>query len=150
MQKHWKASLSSFALTAALVAMPGLVQAQQRPQQQPQPQQQQQAQACTAKVSPATVQSGQKAAEVTFTFSEAIGQVTDVSASDDSGIELAAASDLPRQELAAGSPAPRPIAMGDAANSWKVYLNTTDAKAGQQELTLNSSMGECKAQITVK
>jgi hypothetical protein len=152
MQKDRK--LSRLVLALALVAVPGLVVAQtpapQRPAQQ-QPQPGQQAAACTAQIQPATVETGARVVPITVTVSDAqFGEVTGVAAPSASGIALAGASDLPREPLAAGQPAPRPIAMGDAANKWVVYLNVSGAQAGRHELTFRSGRGQCTAQLTVR
>jgi hypothetical protein len=142
MQKDRK--LSHLGLALALVAVPGFVAAQ-TPQQQQQPAQQ--AAACT--IQPSTVQAEGRATPITVTVGQQFGEVTGVTAPAASGITLATASDLPREPLATGQPAPRPIAMGDGANKWVVYLNVAEAEAGRHELTFRSARGQCTAQLTV-
>jgi hypothetical protein len=145
MQSHKKISILGLALATAAVALPGQVAAQDPAQDPAQfPTQQQQ---CQAQVSPAQVAAGERAAEVRITVSEPIGEVTGLQAGA-SGIQLAAAEDLPRTPLAADD-APQPIRMGDAENQWVVYLNTTGAQAGQHELTFELASGTCTGQVTV-
>jgi hypothetical protein len=40
--------------------------------------------------------------------------------------------------------------MGDAPNTWIVYLNLADAEAGTHELAFTSGRGECTAELTVR
>jgi hypothetical protein len=133
MQKHTKRSLVTIALAAAFVALPTLAEAQAQ---------------CSASVSPEQVAAGESAVAVTITVSEPIGEVTGVQAAEGSGISLAAPSDLPRDLLSAGA-APQPIAMGDAENTWIVYLNPSQAEAGAHELTFTTALGSCTGQLTV-
>jgi hypothetical protein len=149
MGNHRKPSGLGLALAVALVALPTHVAAQATPEPQQQQPTDLQQEACSAQLMPVQVEAGEAATQVTITVSQPIGEVTGVEAPEGSGIRLASAADLPRTPLAAPDEAPEPIRMGDAANTWIVYLNLADAEAGQHELTFNSSRGDCTAQITV-
>ena len=134
-------SLLGLILAGALAAVPSHVAAQAAPQQQ---------QSCTAEITPGAVEAGARAVPVTITVSQPIGEVTGVRAAEGSGIALAQPTDLPRQQLAAGAQAPQPIAMGDAANTWIVYLNLAEAEAGAHELSFTSTRGACTSELTVR
>lgn len=106
--------------------------------------------ACTAEVSPAEVPSGSAAVELTVTLPDAPGPLTAVEAAPRSGIALASPADLPRSEMADDAEeAPRPIAMGESANSWTIWLNTANATPGRYQLTFNTGMASCQGEIVV-
>lgn len=107
--------------------------------------------ACTAQVSPASVQVGQKAVQVEATLSQSVGVIKTVDAGD-SGIALASAADLPKSEMARSEKdgEPQPIQMAAEGNSATLWLNTSSAKAGDQHLTLQGEKGSCTAQLTVE
>lgn len=141
MQTLTKTGLSALALMTALAVVPADVIAQDQPLEGPQ---------CTAEVQPQQVAAGSNAVPVTITVSEPIGQVTGVNVAEDSGISLAAASDLPRTEMAAGEEQPQPIRMGEGENTWIVWLNLANAQEGTHELTFTSTQGECTANLEVR
>jgi hypothetical protein len=140
MQPQRKTSLLGIALAAALVGLPASLMAQQPGQQQQE--------ACTARISPTQLAAGEAATQVTITVSQPIGEVTGVDGGE-SGITLAEASALPRTPLAGPDDRPTPIRMGDSEGQWIVYLNTTEAEAGQHELAFRSERGACTGQIAV-
>ncbi len=107
--------------------------------------------ACTAQVNPASIQAGQKAVQVQATLSQSVGAITSVDAGE-SGLELAAASDLPKSEMSRSETdaEPQPIQMAAEGNSATLWFNTANAKPGQQHLTLKGEQGDCTAQVTVE
>ena len=142
MQTLTKTGLSALALVAALAIVPADITAQDQPldaQQQ-----------CTAEIQPQQVAAGSNAVPVTITVSEPIGPVTGVNVDEESGISLAAASDLPRTEMAAGEEQPQPIRMGEGENTWIVWLNLAEAQEGSHELSFTSTQGECTANLEVR
>lgn len=138
-----RSPLAAASVACALALVAGSVGAQEVPEPQ--------LEACTAELSPAEVQAGSAAVEVTATLSEAPGPVTAVEAAPASGIALASPADLPRADMAAdeAEEAPQPIAMGDAANSWTVWLNTANAAPGRYQLTFNAGTASCQGEIIV-
>jgi hypothetical protein len=107
-------------------------------------------QQCTAAAVPAEVEAGQAAVRVTFTFSEAIGAVTDLKAPEESGIKLAVPDDLPRQEMANPEIPPKPIEMSlEDANEAYLWLNTGSAVEGLYEIALTGAQGSCTGHLTI-
>lgn len=109
-----------------------------------------QQQQCNAELTPAQVEIGSRAVQLTAKLSENIGPITDFKAPEASGLVLASPTDLPRTDLAAGAAEARPIKMAEGTNSWTLYLNTSNAKAGQHEVTLVARDRECKSRLTVR
>lgn len=107
------------------------------------------AQECTAEVLPAQIDGGANAVRLTVSMSSAVGEVAGLEAPSDSGIEVASPRDLPRSELAAGAPQ-APITAGPRANSWIVWVNTSEARPGTHALTFVGSEGRCTASVTVR
>lgn len=143
-------TLNRSALTAASVACAlALAVAPVDAQDVPEPAEAADA-ACTAEVSPAEVPNGSAAVELTVTLPDAPGPLTGVEAAPTSGIALASPADLPRSEMAEDAEeAPRPIAMGESANSWTIWLNTANATPGRYQLTFNTGMASCHGEIIV-
>jgi hypothetical protein len=107
-------------------------------------------QQCTATAVPAEVEAGQAAVRVTFTFSEAVGAITDLKAPEESGIKLAVPDDLPRQEMANPEIPPKPIEMSlESANEAYLWLNTGSAVEGEYEIALSSAQGSCMGHLTI-
>jgi hypothetical protein len=107
-------------------------------------------QQCSATAVPAEVEAGQAAVRVTFTFSEAIGAVTDLKAPEESGIKLAVPDDLPRQEMANPEIPPKPIEMSlENASEAYLWLNTGSAVEGQYEIALTGAQGSCTGHLTI-
>lgn len=106
-------------------------------------------QECTAQVSPAQVEAGAAAVMVSVTLSEDIGAVERVEAVG-SGITEASSDDIPRTEMATDEEAPKSILEGAAANTWTVWLNTTDAEAGTYPVTFVTTEGTtCTADLEI-
>ena len=107
-------------------------------------------QQCTATAVPAEVEAGQAAVRVTFTFSEAVGAITDLKAPEESGIKLALPDDLPRQEMANPEIPPKPIEMSlEGANEAYLWLNTGSAVEGEYEIALSGAQGSCTGHLTI-
>ena len=107
-------------------------------------------QQCTATAVPAEVEAGQAAVRVTFTFSEAIGAVTELKAPEESGIKLAVPDDLPRQEMANPEITLKSIEMSmEDASEVYFWLNTCSAVEGQYEIALNGAQGSCTGHLTI-
>jgi hypothetical protein len=104
---------------------------------------------CTAQVSPAQIEAGSEAVQVTVTFSEDIGHVTGVDQENTHGIDIASPMDVPRAPMAAGDPAPTPIQMGDDERSWTFWLNTSEAEEGTHSLVFLSGENRCEAELEV-
>lgn len=141
MQNLSRSTVAVATVACALALTVGPVQAQEVPE----------AAACTAEVSPAEVPSGSAATELTVTLPDAPGPLTGVEAAPGSGIALASPGDLPRSEMAAeeAEEAPRPIAMGESANSWSIWLNTANATPGRYQLTFNTGMATCRGEVVI-
>lgn len=143
MQNLSRSTLAAASAACALALVAGTLGAQEVPEPQ--------LEACTAELSPAEVQSGSAAVEVTVTLPEAPGPVTAVEAAPASGIALASPADLPRSDMAAdeAEEAPQPIAMGNAANTWTVWLNTANATPGRYQLTFNTGTSSCQGEVII-
>lgn len=141
MQNLSRSTLAVATVACALALTVGPVEAQEVPE----------AAACTAEVSPAEVPSGSAATELTVTLPDAPGPLTGVEAAPGSGIALASPGDLPRSEMAAeeAEEAPRPIAMGESANSWSIWLNTANATPGRYQLTFETGMATCRGEVVI-
>lgn len=107
------------------------------------------AQECTATVQPATVAGGAVAERMVVTLSEAIGDVTSFSPAEQSGLRLAAPSDLPRIPLAGAGDAPQPIQTANEGNSVTIWINSVDALPGEHEFSLLGADGECQGALTI-
>lgn len=129
--------LAAFAFLAAFAAAPAGLNAQD-----PSPQ-------CEATIAPGQLSVGETATRVTISMSLPIGPIMGIEASEGSGIALSSPADLPRTQLAAGEGPPRPIRMGDAPNTWDVWLNLSEAEEGTHEIMFQSESGTCSAEITI-
>jgi hypothetical protein len=129
--------LGALAVTAAVMAVPDGVSAQVD----------ESAPACSAEVAPTEVAAGANAVRVTVTLSEDIGAVASIETSEDSGLALAAATDLPRVPLATEQPSVITPAMGEHA--WTVWVNTSESEPGTHEVTFIGPEGRCTADLTV-
>lgn len=142
MQKLNRSALTAASVACALALAVSPVDAQDVPEPA--------VAACTAEVSPVEVPNGSAAVELTVTLPDAPGPLTGVEAAPTSGIALASPADLPRSEMAEDAEeAPRPIAMGESANSWTIWLNTANATPGRYQLTFNTGAASCQGEIIV-
>jgi len=121
----------ALALTAALVAIPAGIQAQE----------------CAAEVDPAVIPVGETAVAVTVALSESVGAVTGLEGGA-SGIATAAPADIPRTAMAADEQ-PRPIQMGEQQNTWTVWLSTAAAEPGRYMVAFVAGEANCVAAVTV-
>jgi hypothetical protein len=139
MQTLTRATGSMLTLAAAVALMPSNANAQDIDSYD---------QECTAQVSPSQIEAGSEAVRVTVTFSEGIGDVTDVEQENADGITLASAMDVPRTEMAADE-APSPIEMGTDETTWTLWLNTTEAEEGTHEVYFVAGQNRCAAEVDV-
>lgn len=102
--------------------------------------------ACTAEVSPAQVETGSEAVQVTVTFSEKIGTVTQL---ESDGITLASPMDVPRAPMAAEDQPRTPIHMGADETRWTFWLNTAEAEEGTHTLHFVAGSQRCEAELEV-
>jgi len=132
---------TALTLAAAVALMPSNLNAQDiTPEVQ-----------CTAEVSPAQIEAGSEAVEVTVTFSEDIGHVTGVKQEkeDARGIKIASPADVPRADMARGEPAPTPIQMGDDGTTWTVWLNVSEVDEGTHSLVFLAGENRCAGELEV-
>jgi hypothetical protein len=107
------------------------------------------AQECTAEVTPAQIEAGAPAVQLTVAMSTDVGEVERLEAQG-SGIAVASPRDLPRIELAAGE-TPAPITMvASEENTWNVWVTTDAAEPGTHRVTFIGSEGRCSADLTVR
>ena len=131
---------ASAALALSIALVPGALNAQEAAEQAE----------CTAEVSPAQVQAGQKAVQVTAALSSPIGSGVALEAPAESGIALASPADVPKSEMAAEGETPRPIELtAEGGGQVTIWLNTENAERGTHEVTLKGGEKACTAQITV-
>ena len=128
------------AVLGALFAVaPGVVGAQEA-----------EAPVCTATVEAAALPAGEAAVELTFSLSEAIGEVTAIEAGE-SGISIASPEDAEPTEMATDEEAPEATEMAtEGMSTAVVWLSTLEAHAGTYEISLIGAEGTCKAEITVE
>lgn len=137
------------AVATALVALPLGLSAQDAPITPDAPAAPS-AQVCTAQVTPAEIEAGAPAVQLTVAMSAAVGEVESLEAHS-GGIAVASPQDLPRIELAADE-APAPITLdaeADEDNTWKVWVTTNEAEPGTHQVTFIGSEGRCTADVTV-
>lgn len=108
-------------------------------------------QACTAQVTPASLEAGQKAVQVQVKLSEKVGTISSV---EGDAVQLASVADLPKAEMSRSEKgekdeAPKVVQMAAEGNAATLWLNTTEAKAGTEHLTLKGEQGSCTAQVKV-
>lgn len=119
------------------------------------------------------IQSGERAARVTFTLTGSVGNISDFSAEKREGMEtptnpqqeeqalgqekgddlkLAEGDDLPatQREMAASGEQENEAIQMSTQNSVTLWLNSEDASAGTYHFTLEGENGECTGQIEVK
>ena len=106
---------------------------------------------CTAQVTPAQLEAGSKAVQVSATFSEAIGPVTGVEENEDNGhgIRIASLKDVPRRSVAAGEPAPTPIQMGEDEMTWTFWLNTSEVEERTHSVVFVAGENRCTAELEI-
>lgn len=106
---------------------------------------------CTAQVSPAHLEAGSEAVQVSVTFSEDIGRVTGVEDNEDNGngIKMASQTDIPRISMTAGEPAPTPIQMGKHKMAWTLWLNTSEVEEGTHSVVFVAGQNRCTAEMEV-
>lgn len=105
---------------------------------------------CTATATPSEVPAGQDAVRVTFSFSEAIGIVSELGTPEESAVRLATSAELPRQEMANPENPATPIQMSNEGDTQvHLWLNTADAASGEYEVNILGSEGSCKGLLVV-
>lgn len=141
-------------LPVALAAVVGLALAPSGLRAQEKAKESADQQACTAKVTPAAVEPGQKAVEVVAALSQDVGPIAQLKAEKGSGVALAQTADLPKsqQKMARSEKGNEPAAieMSKEANSATLWLSTVDATPGEHAVELQGQDGTCTARITVK
>lgn len=169
---------SSVAALLALVFIPTAVNAQQQQQeqqtekcqvtvqseagqqspmaqQQKQDQEQRQEQARTQhQQETPTVKPGQQAVALQVQLSGNLRQITDFSADENSGLELASEDDLGRADMAArteeeGQQQKQPISMERGSQTATVWINTEDAEQGTYQVSFRGNNSKCDTQIRV-
>jgi hypothetical protein len=105
---------------------------------------------CTAKATPAEVATGQAAVKLTFELSSPIGAVSGMEAPEGSGIQVAAAADIPREGLSNPTEQARPIELATETNTLTLWIKTAGVQAGEFALNLRGQNGTCSGTITVK
>ena len=141
-------------LPVALVAVVGLALAPNGLRAQEKAQTSADQQACTAKVTPAAVEPGQKAVEVVASLSEDVGAIKGLKAEKGSGVALAQPGDLPKsqQKMSRSEKSDRPAAieMSNQANSATLWLSTVDATPGEHAVEFEGQDGVCTARVTIQ
>lgn len=107
-------------------------------------------QACVAHVLPMSIPAGLTASRLTVTLSRSVGDVTEFTPDEQSGIKLADPTDLPKADMSREGAAPKPIEMSnDAQSRVTVWLNTKDAKTGEYHFTMQGATGTCAGTLKV-
>lgn len=136
--KHFITGVMAIGLVALA---PGTLAGQEAPAQPEQ---------CSADISPATVQAGETATELTAAFSEPLGAIAAIRPDRESGLAVAAPADLPREDMAAEGEEPRPVQMSSDGTSVSVWLNTETAQPGTHQIAFQGENGECLGEVTVE
>lgn len=141
--KHTKPSGAGLGalLCALLIGAPG-ADAQEQPQQP-------ELQPCSATITPAQIERGQEAVELTAMVSEPLGEITEVETPEGSGLEIASPEDLPRQDMAA-TERPQPVTLGEQGDRVTVWLNTAEAQPGEYQLTFHGADGQCSGTVVIR
>lgn len=108
--------------------------------------------ACTVTLAPEKVDAGLAAVRVEAFLSDAIGTITALEMSEESGIALTSPERLERIQLGRSGPdgeRPRSIEMARDTDRAIVYLNLVKARPGSYSIIMEGQRGSCRGTLTV-
>lgn len=110
-------------------------------------------QECTAEIDPTAVQVGQSAVSMEVRLSREIGEITDFTAPEGSGLALASPEDLAKTDMTREQTdeEPQPIQMStEEGGGATVWVNTAEASPGSYRVVFASGQAECAATLEVE
>lgn len=175
MRKFANHALSgALALALSIALVPGAADAQEAEAKAEAEVEMEKQETCTVELAPAAVQVGQPAVRLIATLGSDIGDVSDIRASEESGIVLAQPAAIPRTETSreveveveadedeietetkteteVEAEAPQPIVMvaGEEQPTATVWLSTENATPGTHVVVLKGESGKCKTEIEI-
>lgn len=175
MRKFANHALSgALALALSIALVPGAADAQEAEAKAEAEVKMEKQETCTVELAPAAVQVGQPAVRLIATLGSDIGDVSDIRASEESGIVLAQPAAIPRTETSreveveveadedevetetkteteVEGEAPQPIVMvtGEEQPTATLWLSTENATPGTHEVVLKGESGKCKTEIEI-
>lgn len=177
MRKFANHALSgALALALSIALVPGAADAQEAEAKAEAEVKMEKQETCTVELAPAAVQVGQPAVRLIATLGSDIGDVSDIRASEESGIVLAQPAAIPRTETSreveveveadedevetetkveteteVEGEAPQPIVMvtGEEQPTATLWLSTENATPGTHVVVLKGESGKCKTEIEI-